>query len=55
MTKQRIKEIEKLVDAILRDIKWRQHGMQLKQDRKIKQMLLRNRTIRQDSKFGLSD
>lgn len=46
MTRKRLKEIDRLADAILRYREWRHNQMVLKQERRIKAMLTRQRNLR---------
>lgn len=46
MTKKRMKEIDRLADAILRYREWRHNQLVMKQERRIKAMLTRQRNLR---------
>ena len=47
-----VEEADRLVRAILRDIEWRENVMRLKEEKKIKRMLLR---LRQNGKTRTAD
>jgi hypothetical protein len=56
MTRKRLREVDKLADAILKLHEWRHNQLLMRQERRIKAMVtrLRNNT-RQNRKRSLSD